>query len=205
MHPMLWTLVAANALTTTNPRTAPPAAGGSAFDSSHYLQEQAEVEQHEAKALTEHGIYRVNGKRFHRMASSKGEVFLPGDGELPDMIEEFALCRQHLPLANEVVKIRDGLSISTKLQALAPRIVPLIRKCQEGHVRGPTMVMEAGRCCRWKYHQGKRRTESAAAAGPREERRRNWRVTIRDRPGRRARRLASWRPRRRSMRSASCR
>lgn len=91
--------------------------------------------------LTEHAVYRLNGARFHKLTNPDGSVFLAGNGELPDLVTDAAICPQHLPLLQEVMPLRQGLGVTPELKKLEPRVLPLIKKCLDGAVRSPVLTI----------------------------------------------------------------
>lgn len=130
----------------------PALAAGSPFDPSAYLtgKEAAAAQGDtatEAKksALKTHGIYRINGKRFHKFASDIGAVYLPGAGSLPDFtaaMDEFVICEEHLKLLNEVLPVRENLPVEPEIKPLEAKIVEQIRRCTEGHVKSPVLTVK---------------------------------------------------------------
>lgn len=117
------------------------------FNPSAYLGARQEEQVHADEAtgshgLTGHAIYRLNGMRFHRLASASGAVYLPGAGETPELQEEFALCEQHLKLlGGEVLRVRDGLPINGELKAAQAKVLGMIAKCKDGLVKSPTLTV----------------------------------------------------------------
>ncbi len=116
--------------------------GASAFDPAGYIHETETQNALKAGQLTSRAIFRINGQRFQKFLSTDGSVFLPSDGEIPEVVEEFALCPQHLKLMTEVLPMRENLPLDKELKKLEPKIVALIRKCQEGKIKSPVVLQE---------------------------------------------------------------
>ena len=122
------------------------------FDPGAYLAgkqaEKAKVdaaEQATKAALKTHGIYRINGQRFHKFASELGAVYLPGAGSLPDFTETldaFVLCEEHLRLLTEVLPVRQNLPVEPDVKPLAPKIIEQIQRCLDGRVKGPVLTVK---------------------------------------------------------------
>lgn len=123
-------------------QAAAPAAPGNPFDPKGYIDQTVHEETQEAERVSERAIFRINGQRFQKFASSDGAVYLPSTGDTPELLEEFALCPQHLKLMNEVLPVREHLKLDGDLKKDEAKIVALIRKCKEGRVKGPTIVVD---------------------------------------------------------------
>ena len=120
----------------------PARAQGSAFDPSGFIEQKAASAAAAATSLRSQGIYRINGQRFHKLTSNDGSVYLPGAGSMPEIQEEFAVCEQHLKLMTEVLRVRDGLPVDQDVRRSEPKIIAMIRRCQEGAIKGPVVVIE---------------------------------------------------------------
>ncbi len=118
------------------------AQNGNAFDPSGYIHEQETQAAEKSQQLTGRSIFRINGHRFQKFQSSLGAVYLPSSGEVPEVMDEFALCPQHLKLMTEVLPMRENLSIDKDLKRLEPKIIALIQKCAEGKMRSPVQIVE---------------------------------------------------------------
>lgn len=134
-------LVVAAAMAALGPSGA-ARAGGSAFDPSGFIEQKAASAAVAASSLRSQGIYRINGQRFHKLTSNDGSVYLPGAGSMPEIQEEFAVCEQHLKLMTEVLRVRDGLPVDKDVRKSEPKIIAMIRRCQEGAIKGPVVVIE---------------------------------------------------------------
>src|SRR5438045_2660280 len=114
--------------------------GADPFDPKAYLgarqEEKAKAEVSaeggSAGGLISHSIYRLNGLRFHRLASAAGAIFLPGPGEIPELREEFVLCEEHAKLlGGETLRVRDGLPINAEIKAAEVRVLAMIARCKD--------------------------------------------------------------------------
>lgn len=113
----------------------------SQFDPSGFIQ-SAETEKSGEQGITGFGVYRINGARFFQFVSKEGEVFLPAIGDRAEIREELAVCRPHLPLKREALMIRDKLKPEAWVKEAEAKIFPLILKCADGAIEGPTVVIE---------------------------------------------------------------
>jgi hypothetical protein len=114
---------------------------GSPFDPSGFI-ESAETNKAGDVGITTTGVYRIDGRRFFQFAAGSDEVFLPAVGDRPEIREELALCRPHLPLKREVLMIRDKLKPESWVKVREPEIFALILKCRDGAIKGPTAQLE---------------------------------------------------------------
>jgi hypothetical protein len=113
----------------------------SQFDPSGFIQ-SSETGKTEEKGITGFGIYRINGARFFQFVAKEGEVFLPAIGDRAEIREDVAVCRPHLQLKREALMIRDKLKPEAWVKESEAKIFPLILKCVEGSIEGPTVVIE---------------------------------------------------------------
>jgi len=118
-----------------------PAVGQSQFDPSGYIQ-SSETEKSGTNGITGFGVYRINGTRYFQFVANEGEVFLPAIGDRAEIRQDVAVCRQHLRLKRESLMIRDKLKPEAWVKESETSILPLIFKCVEGAIEGPTVVIE---------------------------------------------------------------
>jgi hypothetical protein len=118
-------------------------AAASPFDPKAYIDHKESQKVQSGTKLTNLAIYRINGQRYMRFASTEGAVFLPSPGDHPEMHEEYALCSQHLRLLKEVLPVREGLAVDKDIRDHESFFIGLIRKCVEGRVSGPVASEEA--------------------------------------------------------------
>jgi hypothetical protein len=118
-----------------------PAVAQSQFDPAGFIQ-SSETEKSGEKGITGFGIYRINGARFFQFVSKEGEVFLPAIGDRAEIREDVVVCRSHLPLKREALMIRDKLKPEAWVKEAESKIFPLILKCVDGAIEGPTVVIE---------------------------------------------------------------
>ncbi len=117
------------------------AADQSQFDPAGFIQ-SAETEKNVEQGITGFGVYRINGARFFQFVAKEGEVFLPAIGDRAEIREDVAVCRAHLSLKRESLMIRDKLKPEAWVKAEESKIFPLILKCVDGAIEGPTVVIE---------------------------------------------------------------
>ena len=113
----------------------------SQFDPSGFIQSAETVKTGE-QGIIGFGIYRINGARYFQFVAKEGEVFLPAIGDRADIGEHVAVCRPHLPLKREALMIRDKLKPEAWVKEDESKIFPLIMKCVDGSIDGPTVVIE---------------------------------------------------------------
>ena len=113
----------------------------SEFDPSGFIQSSETVKSVE-QGITLFGVYRINGSRFFQFVSKEGEVFLPAIGDRAEIRDDVAVCRAHLPLKREALMIRDKLKPEAWVKEAEAKIFPLILKCVDGAIEGPTVVIE---------------------------------------------------------------
>lgn len=133
-----WALLAA-LLAATGAHSQTP----SPFDPASYLdQKQAATAPVGDDRLVSRSIYRIDGNRFQKFTSTTGSVFLPSTGSKPELLDEFALCDQHLKLLTEVIPLRDKLDLDADVKKDEAAILVLIQKCREGLIKGPRLIVE---------------------------------------------------------------
>lgn len=115
---------------------------GNTFDPSSYIEAKELTGATVNDRVTAKSIYRINGLRYQKLTSSAGSVFLPSTGAKPDLLEGGVLCQPHLKLMNEVVPVRENLPVEADILKDETAILELIRKCKEGMIKGPTLVIE---------------------------------------------------------------
>jgi hypothetical protein len=135
-------LAACGLAAAANLALAPAAQGQNPFDPKAYIDDKVDAATKTNETLSVHAIYKIDGHRYHRVGTAAGTVWLPGEGDVPTVREEFTLCEQHMRLLREVLLIRDGVKIEPELKKLERPIVDLIHKCQEGLIRSPTATIE---------------------------------------------------------------
>ena len=113
-----------------------------AFDPKSYIEAKQEQATATASKITAKSIYRIDGRRYQKMISQGGVVYLLSLGSKPEMLEEFALCQQHLKLMREVIPVRENIAVEPEILQDQAAIIELIRKCNAGVIRGPTLVIE---------------------------------------------------------------
>lgn len=114
----------------------------SPFDPSAYI-EAKEMQTQDAKPkLISKSVFRIDGRRFQKLTSELGSVFLPSTGSLPELHEEFALCVPHLKLMREVIPVRENIPVEPEILKHEAKILAMIQKCKDGKVAGPTLVIE---------------------------------------------------------------
>lgn len=119
------------------------AASAHRFDPKTYIQATQNPSPLEgAPKLTSKSIFRVDGRRYQKLMTPDGAVFLPTTGDKLEVIEEFALCQHHMKLMREVIPLREGLGIEDGLRQDEDKIVAMIEKCKEGKIKGPTLVVD---------------------------------------------------------------
>lgn len=115
--------------------------GANPFDPSGFIQ-SAETEKSGQTGITSTGVYRIDGKRYFQFAAGSDEVFLPAVGDRPEIREELALCRPHLPLKREALMIREKIKPESWVKVKEPEIYALILQCREGAIKGPVVQTE---------------------------------------------------------------
>lgn len=117
-------------------------AADSKFDPSGYIEDTEMKEAAKATKLSGKSIFRIDGRRFQKMMSSDGAVYLPSDGSIPEIVQEFAFCQHHIRLMREVIPVRENMPVEPEILKHEAAILGMIRACRDGSIKGPTLVIE---------------------------------------------------------------